>query len=142
MDNVTFMKEIESIDWLSQAKNIDSILNADLNLQWLPTSRDQEDPYPFVVADEYKSEAKDFALKSYRLALKSLRASIESKKHLLVFGPHDFTEAFKSAALYCVVRASKEQVSGEREKWTEIFEHFKNGKWPCGLNENGELVIL
>ncbi len=141
MNNSDFIQAIEKIEWLSKADHISSVLNTTYSWEWLPSSRDQNNPFPIGIPDEDKELVKMLASKSYKAALISLR-KVGSENPLLLDSPHDYTEAFKGAALYCVRLAAKEYASGQKGKWSEILEIYRKGKWPCGIQEGGEWVIL
>ncbi|WHI46109.1 hypothetical protein [Microbulbifer sp. VAAF005] len=141
MESSDFLKMIEEIDWLVEAQPVSSVLDTDYRWDWLPTSRDDTNPFPVTVTDIDKDSAKELASKLYKVALTSLR-KVKEKRHLLIDGPHDYTESFKGAALFCVRQAAHENASNQIGKWTEILHLFKRGMWPCGIKENGEIVIL
>jgi len=141
MNNSDFIQAIAEIDWLSKADHISSVLNSAYRWEWLPTSRDQENPFPVDIHDSDKELAKALASKAYKTALVSLR-KVGAENPLLLDNPHDYTEAFKGAVLYCVRLAAKEYAAGHKGKWTEILELFKKGKWPCGIQEGGKWVVM
>ncbi len=73
-----------------------------------------------------------------KMAMKSLH-NIDSAG--LKSGPNDFTEAAKGAALYCIRMSAIEVVLGKPGFWSELFHHYADGFWPCGILNNGVIVI-
>ncbi|WP_152662823.1 hypothetical protein [Halomonas sp. HG01] len=141
MKSSDFIQAIEKIEWLSKADHISSVLNTTYNWEWLPSSRDQNNPFPIDILDKSKELEKSLASISYKAALISLR-KVGPENSLLLDSPHNYTETFKGAALYCVRLAAKEYASGQKGKWSEILEIYRKGRWPCGIQEDGEWVIL
>lgn len=139
MNAAEFLVNIETIAWLSDVKPLSAVLDVDYAWDWLPSSRDEMNPYPVVLAEKELALARELTTQAYKAALKSLR-NIDTQ--LLCDGVHDYTEAFKGSALYCVRQAAKECIAEQPGQWTAILWYFQNGKWPCGVKENGELVVL
>ena len=134
-----FIKEIENIKWLENACNISSVLETEYEWDWLPTSRDQENPFQSDI--ENNVEVKEEINKVYKATLKSLRSVGEKHPHLQN-GAHDYTEAFKGAVLFACENAAREYLHNTNGKWTEIIKLYKEGRWPCGLKNNGSVVVL
>lgn len=141
MNDLDFIQAIGEVDWLAKSDHISSVLNAAYQWEWLPTSREQNNPFPIDIPEEGKELVNELALKSYKATLISLR-KVGSKNILLQDSPHDYTDPFKGAALYCLRHAAKEFATGQKGKWTEILEIFKKGRWPCGIQESGKLVVM
>lgn len=141
MNDSAFIRALEEIDWLAKAGHISSVLDKDYDWEWLPTSRDQENPYPVSVPDKDRKRASELATKAYKAALVSLR-KMDPENPLLIHGTNNYSEAFKGAALYCVRLAAKEAISGKSGKWIELLEYFKQGRWPCGVDKSGSFIVL
>ena len=62
MTSEELIKIIESVDWLSNCNHIGTVLNSDYRRDWLPTSRDQENPFAIGLPDDErkKDEAKNW----------------------------------------------------------------------------------
>ena len=111
------------------------------NMDWLPTTRDQDD---LINGDALKKalhsvpDGKNLVMSAYKLALKSLR---EFDKEKFKSGPNDFSEAAKGAALYCVRMTAMESLIGKPGFWSELFNFYSEGYWPCGMLDDGVLVI-
>ncbi len=133
---------MENIDWLNSAGNIKEVLNADYDWEWLPSTRDQSDPFGESLKEALDANDKECLNQIYKSTLSSLR-SVGQRHAKLIDGPHNYTEAFRGAALYAARKATQQRLINNTEsRWVEIFEHYKKGKWPCGIRKNGELVIL
>lgn len=131
-------KQVEFIDWLSAASPIEGVLGSTYGWEWLPTSRDQEDP---LNGPKKCEETKDAEMLVYKSALRSLR-KIGRSHPLLVYGPHYFTESFRGGALFAFKMAAREAALRQKGVWSEVAELYSQGRWPCGFKENREFVVL
>lgn len=111
-------------------------------MDWLPTSKDQVDPF---YGDELRNklhergaEASAEVMKFYKQVMKSVR-NIDGSK--LVSGPNDFSEAAVGAALYCARMTAIEVVIGKPGVWGEIFDLYCAGYWPCGRLPDGAIIV-
>lgn len=143
MNIEALIEQIENTDWLSQAEHILEIFQLQMEWDWLPSSRDQPDPfegtYPVKLDEQpYDKEAEKMV---YKATLRSLR-SVGTAHPKLVDGPHNYTESMKGSALFACKHAAKEVLSNQPGKWVEILALYNNGVWPCGITQTGELVIL
>ena len=143
MNIEALIEQIENTDWLSQAEHILEIFQLQIEWDWLPSSRDQPDPFEgtyLAKPDEqlYDKEAEKMV---YKAALRSLR-SVGKIHPKLVDGPHNYTESMKGSALFACKHAAKEVLSNQSGKWVAILALYNNGVWPCGITRTGELVIL
>lgn len=141
MNTNELIQDIEKIDWLSNSSHISKVLKSEQSWDWLPTSRDQEDPFNDCEKTSDNDEVRKEVNKVYKATLRSLR-KIGYQQPQLIDGPHNYTESFKGAALFACRRAAKEYLIGANGKWTEILTLYKNGYWPCGLKTDGEIVVL
>lgn len=133
--------KIEHIKWLENSEHIKSILHTNYEWEWLPSSRDQIDPFQKLNISNNELQEKEEINKNYKLALKSLR-EIGTSHPKLLDGSNNYTEAFRGAALYTIRRATEETFRKSEGKWTEILKLYERGRWPCGVKENGEIVFL
>lgn len=112
------------------------------NMDWLPTTRDQEDPiYGVDLIQAFKSfepEVRAQVMDVYREAMKSLR-NIHSIH--LVSGSNNFTDAAIGAACYCSKMAAIETVIDKQGVWCDLLYFYNHGYWPCGVMPNGGIVI-
>lgn len=115
-------------------------------MQWLPSSRDEDDPFhgrELEVQAERSGKKDELRLRSqemYRRALASLQ--VFSGHPALKVGPHDFTEAARGAALFAVRRAASEIVVNNCGVWCTVMSIYNRAHWPCGILPNGTLVVL
>ncbi|MFB2654386.1 hypothetical protein [Shewanella seohaensis] len=143
MNIETLIEQIENTDWLSQAKHILTLSQLQIEWDWLPTSRDQSNPFvaTYTAKPDEQRYDKETENRVYKAALKSLR-SVGNAHPKLVDGPHNYTESMKGSALFACKHAAKEVLSNQPGKWLTILALYKNGVWPCGITQTGELVIL
>lgn len=113
---------------------------------WLPSSRDERDPVHSETQlnlakqlgrdDERKRAELDAAMAT----IQSLRM-IDDRHPRLVDGPHDFTVAAKNAAQFAARMAAREIVVGQCGFWCDAVEIYQQGHWPCGLANDGALIV-
>lgn len=112
------------------------------NMDWLPTSRDQDDPiYGAYLIQELKCiepEARAKVMDVYKMAMRSLR-NVHNVR--LVSGPNNFTNAAIGAALYCSKMAAIEAVICKQGEWCDLLRFYSDGYWPCGRMPNGDIVV-
>ncbi|MFB2683099.1 hypothetical protein [Shewanella mangrovisoli] len=143
MNIETLIEQIENTDWLSQAEHILALSQLQFEWDWLPTSRDQSNPFEgtFTAKVDQRTHDKEAEKRVYKAALRSLR-TVGNAHPKLVNGPHNYTESMKGSALFACKHAAKEVLSNQPGKWLTILALYKNGVWPCGITQTGELVIL
>lgn len=141
MDIDQFLLDIKKIDWLNSANPIRSVLESDYDWEWLPTSKDQVDPFHSSGQTIRNSRTKESIRAVYKTTLRSL-CSIDDNHPKLQDGPHNFTEAFKGAALFATRHAAIEHLTDAQKKWTKILDWYKKGRWPCGVKKDGSLVLM
>jgi hypothetical protein len=132
--------------WANQS-NTDPMLDpiAD-EMSWLPSTRDQLDPIHGETLErrvEENGKKVEFApliLDLQKTAIISLRSFVGHPA--LQIGPHDFTEAARGAALYAVRRAAYEALLGEPGSWCRLMRVYDAGHWPCGILDDGRVVVL
>lgn len=115
-------------------------------MDWLPTSRDQDDPIHGKALEErseqlgrHKENSRQ-SLDIYKRALASLR---DSARHpALKAGPNDFTDAAHGAALFASRRAAYEVLLEDCGFWCSVLNQYRDGHWPCGLLPDGTVVVL
>lgn len=111
-------------------------------MDWLPTTRDQVDPF---YGETLRSalvqagpEAREKVMEVSKQVMKSLRAMENSK---LTSGPNDFSEAAIGGAIYCSRMAAMEAVIGNPAVWNDLLELYSSGFWPCGRLPSGDIVV-
>lgn len=115
-------------------------------MAWLPSSREQEDPFHgqtlALRAKELglEAEMRTFALTIYKQVLACIPAAPAPNN--LRAGPHDFTQAARGAAAYAFRSAAKEVTICEPSHWCGITELYGVGFWPCGLLGGKTLVVF
>ncbi len=143
MNIEALIKRIEAIDWLSHSNHISSVLETQFEWDWLPSSRDQDNPFEVTFSDSSMkmSSEKDAEKRVYRAALKSLR-KIGVAHPNLVDGANNYTESFKGAALFACKLTAREVSLKQPGQWLDIVGLYEKGRWPCGLRKTGEIVTL
>lgn len=115
-------------------------------LEWLPTSRDQEDPIHgsglVEIAEKLGITApfKAARLEVTKLALTALRNIPESP--WLKVGATDLTEAARGAALFACRAAASEAIIGQPGFWVALLAIYHCGNWPVGRVRLGEVVVI
>lgn len=115
-------------------------------MDWLPSSRDQDDPIHGKSLEErseqlgLQQENSRKSLDIYKRTLASLR-SFDGNPALKA-GPHDFTGAARGAALFASRRAAYEVLLEDCGFWCSVLNQYKDGHWPCGLLPDGTVVVL
>jgi hypothetical protein len=120
-------------------------------MEWLPTSPDQPDPLQTASFEERRRTAAvadafaDAGRPLYRATLRSLRTALPHPK--LRAGPHDFSGAARGAALFATRRAVYEVLRHELgqdlgDVWCSVMRIYAAGRWPCGVLDDGALVVL
>lgn len=115
-------------------------------MDWLPSSRDQDDPIHGRSLEERsdqlgkKQEHSRQSLETYKAALSSLRKF--DGHAAFKAGPHDFTEAARGAAVYAARRAAYEVLLDDCGFWCSVMNIYSEGRWPCGILPSGEVVVL
>jgi len=111
-------------------------------MDWLPSSRDQDDPIHGEELMKYLEGAginfKAVTLDLYKLSLKSLR-TVDGMK--ICSGPNDFSQAAIGAALYCVRMAALEVMADKVGFWCALLKLYGKGYWPCGVLPDKTLVV-
>jgi len=111
-------------------------------MDWLPSSRDEDDPIHGKRLTQYLEEAginfKDVTLDLHNRTLKSLR-SVDGMK--ICSGPNDFSQAAIGATLYCVRMAALEVMADQTGFWCSLLRIYAKGNWPCGVLVDKTLVV-
>ena len=132
--------------WANQPTGDDQLERIADQMDWLPSSRDQDDPIHGRSLEERaeqtgkKDKYSRRSLDIYKTALASLRRF--SGHPALKVGPHDFSEAARGAALFASRRAAYEILLGNCGFWCSMMHLYKKGHWPCGIMPNKTAVIL
>ena len=114
---------------------------------WLPTTPDQPDPIHSQsfnetalsqgVPEELAATRKELT----KIAVSSLRrANLDHP--LFRVGPSNVAPAARGAALYAVRMAASEVLTGREGFWCSVIPLYEQGFWPCGLDDQGRVVVL
>ncbi|WP_406700724.1 hypothetical protein V5E97_18190 [Singulisphaera sp. Ch08] len=132
--------------WANVPTDADDLERIADQMDWLPSSREQDDPIHRPSLEERAEQLgmrKEISRKSldiYRVAVSALG---RFKGHpALKVGPHDFTEAARGAALFAVRQATYEILVNEPGFWCRLMEVYHAGHWPCGILPGGKVVVL
>ena len=113
---------------------------------WLPTDITALDPFHPVplkqVATEQgrQPELLETTKRFYKSALAGLRGATDHP--LLKVGASDWGPAAQGAALFAVRMATAEVITEIEGPWITLIRLYAQGYWPCGLRDNGDLVVL
>lgn len=132
--------------WANEQTGNESLEQIADQMDWLPSSREQDDPIHGRSLEE-RSEAlgkkQEFSKQSLAVYKATLTALRKFDGHpALKVGPHDFTEAARAAALFAVRRAAYEVLLGEPGVWCRLMKVYRAGHWPCGILPNKQIVVL
>ena len=114
-----------------------SLASADDAWDWLPTSRDQSDPLHIPPLAPVDTAIELAAVKLSMVSLRSMTDAIPE----LVDGPHNYTSAATGAAHFAVRMAAREITTGNAGRWCGIVRLYNDGSWPCGLADDGGIVV-
>lgn len=148
---------IASADWFSKIGTysasdnhlaITDLLSPDVSVvwHWLPTSRDEIDPFyslslrEMAEQQERSVEAKNATTLIYKATLVSLRSVYEDDARFK-FGPHNFSNAAKGGALYAARQSAIEIVLGQASHWCSLIALYSKGYWPCGYTESRRILV-
>lgn len=135
MNSEHLKARICDITWLENAGEITDLIKSEPDWEWLPTTRDCSDPF----GCSYSRSPEESEV--YKLTLKSLR-NLGGSSPILVDGPHDYTNAFKGAALYAFKMAARELSHNSPGKWVNLVSIYESGRWPLGITNSGEIIVL
>ena len=114
---------------------------------WLPTTADEPDPIHHpplreVARSEGRADELCAAVNElYRLTLASLRRAPDD--HPLLHAQNsDFTPAARGPALFAVRMAVAEIVMDRPSFWCSVVPLYAEDYWPCGLTDDGRVVVL
>ena len=99
---------------------------------WLPTSRDQDDP----IHGDSLLKHRESELECAKLVMVSLR-TVSDSVPALTDGPNDFTNAAKGGAQFAGRMAAREMCNNACGKWCMVVELYSRGWWPCGRRRRG-----
>ncbi|WP_133858909.1 hypothetical protein [Comamonas sp. JUb58] len=140
MQSITSLAAWDSDIFSGNLNTSDAIIAAQMD--WLPSSKDQVDPFYGNLLIEKWGEVKlnfeNNIMEIYRKTLHSLRMANNSK---LTSGPHNYFEVAKGSALYCSRMAAIEIAIDHPSIWNELINLYIEGYWPCGLLPNGDVVV-
>ncbi len=114
---------------------------------WLPTSHEQADPiHGDDLVTELRHKGNEQARREAELAmakcvLSALR-SVPDRVSALNDGPHDFTIAAKSGAVYAARMSAREFLVGRPTTWCRVFQLFILGYWPCGWSPTTKSIVV
>ncbi len=134
------------LPWTSRCADDDEMCRIADSMEWLPSSPDQPDPIQGKSLENLVvnlSRGRDLSRRAghvYQSALASLRGFVGHP--LLRYGPHDFTEVARGAAIYAARRAAIEILLSECGFWCVVMTLYGQGHWPCGILKNRKLVAI
>jgi hypothetical protein len=132
--------------WANQPTNNAELMRIADAMSWLPSSRDQSDPIHGQLLVE-KATSLDKQSEFARRAIATQKSTLVALRSFgghpaLRVGPHDFTEAARSAAVFAAKQAAYEALLDEPGFWCGLMRLYHAGRWPCGLLSDGRVVVL
>ncbi|EMI45178.1 hypothetical protein RRSWK_02308 [Rhodopirellula sp. SWK7] len=131
---------IESASWftrLGAAPDGCTLANSNDAWHWLPSSRDQPDPLHVPPLDPVDTAIELAVVKRTMVSLRSVPDAVPE----LVDGPHNYTNAATGAVHFAVRLAAREITTGNPDRWCEIVRLYNLGSWPCGLADDGGIIV-
>lgn len=131
---------IDAASWFTRlgfAPDGCSLASSNAAWEWLPTSRDQSDPIHVPPLESVDTAIEFTAVKRAMGSLRPLPDSVPD----LVDGPHDYTNAATGAVQFAIRMAAREITTGNPNRWCEIVRLYNGGSWPCGLADDGGIVV-
>lgn len=131
---------IDTASWFARlgvAPDRCSLANSDDAWDWLPTSRDQPDPLHNPPLNPVDPSIELAAVKRAMVSLRSVPDAVPE----LVDGAHNYTTAAAGAVHFAVRMAAREITTGNPDRWCEIVRLYNGGSWPCGLADDGGIVV-
>ncbi|WP_236235820.1 hypothetical protein [Pseudomonas faucium] len=106
------------------------------NLEWLPTTPTQEDPF-----HSFPKAPKDLV----ELRLKASKAVMQSIKYMpkeiFISGAHDFSLAARNAACFAFRQYVSECYYGSVGVWSRVVDLYFSGRWPVGYSKEKLIAI-
>lgn len=115
------------------------------DLEWLPSSPDQGDPF-YGSELEIRLTASGIG-EHARLLRKEVRALVMRSTSgktfsLLKSGSHDFNVPARRAAVDAFARAVNEALLGIDGWWCQIVRIYADGHWPCGRKKSDGRIVV
>jgi len=106
------------------------------NLEWLPTSPYQDDPFNSFPKPPKK-------LVSWRIDVtKTVMQSIKVGSTVkFIAGPHDYSLAARDGACFAFRQYISESYYGVSGEWSKVIELYLSGRWPVGYSDTKLIVI-
>ncbi len=106
------------------------------DVEWLPTSPTQEDPF-------YKKKSNPEDLVAARLAINKaiLNSTKNISKENFIFEKHDFWQAASGAICFAFRQYIFEKYFDLGDRWAKVVEVYYSGHWPIGYFRNGLVAI-
>ncbi|MCE0975759.1 hypothetical protein [Pseudomonas putida] len=111
-------------------------LGAYENLEWLPTTPTQDDPFK-----SFPKPPKDLVDLRLRVSKAVMQSVKKVPKDKFLSGAHDFSLAARNAACFAFRQYVSECYYGEESAWLRIVELYFSGRWPVGYSKNKLIVI-
>ena len=104
---------------------------------WLPTSRDQSDPLHVPSLEPIDTSVELAAVKRSVVSLRTVRDPVPQ----MIDGPHNYINAANGAVHFAVRMAAREVTLGNPDRWCDIVRLYNAGSWPCGLADDGGIIV-
>ncbi|WP_323600944.1 hypothetical protein [Pseudomonas putida] len=111
-------------------------LGAYEDLEWLPTTSTQDDPFKFF--PKPPKDLVDLRLGVSKAVLQSVRNVPKDK---FLSGAHDFSVAARNTACFAFRQYVSECYYGEDSVWLKMVELYCSGRWPVGYSKDKLIVI-
>lgn len=145
IDEAPWFDHVGQYDGREGALPLSTVASSDA-WDWLPTTRERPDPVHREALVEL-AEARGKTLERRQAELSATKRTMTSLRRvpethpMMIDGAHDYTAAARGAAQYAARMAAREIVTGCPGFWCRVMGLYHSGYWPCGIMDDGRLVV-
>lgn len=119
-------------------QSIQACFESSLNVEWLPTSPTQDDP--FYIKQEYPQDLVEMRLVVSKAVIESLKA-FPVPDSQFQYDAHNFKIAARNAICYAFRQYLTEKYFNYGDSWEKIIQIYYQGHFPIGFYKKKLVVI-
>lgn len=119
-------------------QSIQTCFESSLNVEWLPTSPTQDDP--FYIKQEYPKDLVEMRLVVSKAVIESLKA-FPVPDSQFQYDAHNFKIAARNAICYAFRQYLTEKYFNYGDNWERIIQIYYQGHFPIGFYKKKLVVI-
>ncbi|HEK0788466.1 TPA: hypothetical protein ACXN3T_002890 [Proteus mirabilis] len=119
-------------------QSIQACFESSLNVEWLPTSPTQDDP--FYIKQEYPKDLVEMRLVVSKAVIESLKA-FPVPDSQFQYDAHNFKIAARNAICYAFRQYLTEKYFNYGDNWERIIQIYYQGHFPIGFYKKKLVVI-